>query len=132
MHKLSKKGKNGKNGAPIANVVVNATSTIATIAASALTDSSGVANLQIQAGTARGAGTATVTVTDAAGVVVTSTFSFQVGTSGLRLGYMDADGQFIENEIGIEPDALLASQAIAQLSLVFSMKTVSWPAAPKP
>ena len=49
---------------------------------------------------------------------MTGTLGFQVGASGLRLGYFDLDGDFIENQIGIEPAALLASQGRAQLSVV--------------
>ncbi|MDH4042135.1 MAG: Ig-like domain-containing protein, partial [Gammaproteobacteria bacterium] len=114
--------KNGKNGAPVADVVVSADATAGIISppsGSALTDAQGIAVLRIAADPTAGAGAGTVTVSvDGPSGAVTGTLNFQIGSSGLRLGYLDADGQFIENEIGIEPDALLASQAIAQLSLV--------------
>ncbi len=114
--------KNGKNGAPIVNEVVTVETTaglLSPASGSRLTDAAGVATIQINADPAAGAGAgiATVTVEGPSGPV-TETFSFQIGSSGLRLGYLDDDGLFIENEIGIEPGSLLASQAIAQLSLV--------------
>ncbi|MBP6724514.1 MAG: hypothetical protein KA137_06725 [Halioglobus sp.] len=112
--------KNGKNGAPVANVVVTAATDAAVISPStgtSLTDSAGVANFQVAAGPTKGAGTVTLSAESPAGTV-TATVTFQVGASGLRLGRLDADGQFIENEIGIEPDGVLGSQALAQLSLV--------------
>ncbi len=112
--------KNGKNGAPVADVVVTAVTDAAVISPStgtALSDSSGVANFQLAAGPTKGAGTVTLSAESPAGTV-TATVTFQVGASGLRLGYLDADGQFIENEIGVEPDGVLGSQALAQLSLV--------------
>lgn len=48
--------------------------------------------------------TATATVDD---VEVTETFDFQVGDSGLRLGYFDENVTIIENEIFIEPGSTL-------------------------
>jgi len=112
--------RNGKNGAPVADVVVTAVTDAAVISpltGTALSDSSGVANFQLAAGPTKGAGTVTLSAESPAGTV-TATVTFQVGASGLRLGYLDADGQFIENEIGVEPDGVLGSQALAQLSLV--------------
>lgn len=112
--------KNGKNGAPISNVVVTAETTAALIspaAGTALTDASGVATFRVEADTTKGAGTITVSAEGPAGEV-SATINFQVGNSGLRLGYLDENGMFMENEIGIEPDSLLASQAVAQLSMV--------------
>ena len=112
--------RNGRNGAPVADVVVTAQTDAAVISpatGTALSDSSGIATFRVEAGPTKGAGTVTLSAESPAGTV-TATVTFQVGASGLRLGYLDADGQFIENEIGIEPDAVLASQALAQLSLV--------------
>jgi hypothetical protein len=112
--------KNGKNGAPVADVVVTAETTAGLISPStgtALTNSSGVATFRVEADATKGAGTITVSAEGPSGEV-TNTITFQIGSSGLRLGYLDDSGQFIENEIGIEPGTLLASQAIAQLSLV--------------
>jgi len=112
--------RNGKNGAPVADVVVTAVTDAAVItpaSGAALSDSSGVANFQLAAGPTKGAGTVTLSAESPAGTV-TAAVTFQVGASGLRLGRLDADGQVIENEIGIEPDGVLGSQALAQLSLV--------------
>ncbi len=112
--------KNGKNGAPVANVVVSAAASAGVISpasGTALSDGSGVAVFRLGADAAKGAGTITATA-DAPAGTATATLNFQIGSPGLRLGYIDNDGLFIENEIGIDPDSLLASQAIAQLSLV--------------
>lgn len=112
--------KNGKNGAAIADVVVTAVTTAALISPStgtALTNASGIATFRVEADVTKGAGNIDVSVEGPSGTV-TASISFQVGASGLRLGYLDADGDFIENQIGIEPDSLLAAQAVAQLSLV--------------
>ena len=111
--------KNGKNGAAVSGVVVTATASaglISPASGTALSNSAGIATFRVDADTAKGAGTITVSAESPAGSV-TATLNFQVGSSGLRLGYIDGDGLFIENEIGIEPDSLLASQAVAQLSL---------------
>jgi len=112
--------RNGKNGAPVADVVVTAVTDAAVISpasGTALSDSSGVATFRVEAGPTKGAGTVNLSAESPAGTV-TATVTFQVGASGLRLGYLNADGQFIENEIGVEPDGVLGSQALAQLSLV--------------
>jgi hypothetical protein len=110
--------KNKQNGAAIANVVVTAEATAGILSpANALTNSNGVATFRLGAETSSGAGTITANVEGPSGPV-TASLSFQIGNSGLRLGYLDSDGDFIENEIGIEPDSVLASQAVAQLSLV--------------
>ncbi len=112
--------KNGKNGAAVPDVVVTAETTeglISPATGTALSNSAGVATFRVEAGDSKGAGTITVSADGPSGAV-TNTITFQIGSSGLRLGYLDADGLFIENEIGIEPGTLLASQAIAQLSLV--------------
>jgi hypothetical protein len=111
--------RNGKNGKVIEGVVVTTESDIGLVfppSGTALTDVNGIAEFQIEAGLLKGAGTITSTAESPAGTV-TQTFSFQIGQSGLRLGYFDEDGMFIENEIGIEPNALLASQGRAQLTV---------------
>jgi hypothetical protein len=112
--------KNGKNGAAVPDVVVTAETTAGLISpatGTALSNSAGVATFRVEAEDGKGAGTITVSADGPSGTV-TNTLTFQIGNSGLRLGYLDSDGLFIENEIGIEPGTLLASQAIAQLSLV--------------
>ena len=111
--------RNGKNGKVLADVVVTATTTTGDISPdTALTDSSGIASFRIQVDAdTKGAGTITATADNESGAF-TGDFTFQIGSSGLRLGYLDGNGNFIENEIDIQPGTLLASQAIAQLSLV--------------
>tara|TARA_R110001599_G_scaffold353463_1_gene592964 strand:- start:6177 stop:8408 length:2232 start_codon:yes stop_codon:yes gene_type:complete len=113
--------KNGKNGKVVADVVVNVVTTAGTISpasGTALTDSSGIATFRVQVdANTKGAGTLTASADNDTGTF-TATLNFQIGSSGLRLGYLDSDGDFIENEIGIEPEAAIASRAVAQLSLV--------------
>jgi len=103
-----------------ANVVVNAETDIGTLfpaTGTALTDGNGVATFQIEAGAEKGAGTITATATTEDGEL-TGTLAFQVGDSGLRLGYFDADGEFIENEIYIEPQSTLSAGGNAQFTVV--------------
>ncbi len=112
--------KNGKNGAPVANVVVAAETTAGVISpatGTALSNGAGIATFRIEAGDEKGGGTVTVSADGPSGEV-TNTLTFQIGNSGLRLGYLDENGLFIDNEIKVEPGTLLASQAIAQLALV--------------
>nr|CAI78730.1 hypothetical protein [uncultured Gammaproteobacteria bacterium] len=102
-----------------ANIVVSASTTKGTLLpASALTNSNSRAifTLQVPPGTERGAGTVTATATTEDGTL-TAVLTFEVGESGLRLGYFDEDGDFIENEIGITPDTMLAAQGRAQFSV---------------
>jgi hypothetical protein len=103
-----------------ANILISADATIATLlpaTGTALTDNSGVATFQLQAGAEKGAGSVTATAT-VNGESVTGTFTFQVGESGLRLGYFDEDGTFIENAIFIEPNATLSAGGNAQFTVV--------------
>ena len=113
--------KNGKNGKAVADAVVNIDTTAGTIlpaSGTALTDTSGIATFRIQVDAdTKGAGTITAEADSDTGTF-TGTLNFQIGSSGLRLGYLDANDNFIDNEINIQPGTLLASQAIAQLSLV--------------
>ena len=106
--------KGGKSG-----VVVTTQTDIGLVfppSGTALTNGSGVATFQIEAGPVKGAGTITSTA-DTDDGSATGTLGFQVGESGLRLGYFDADGSFIENEIGIAPQGTLAFQGSAQLTV---------------
>jgi hypothetical protein len=104
----------------LANVVVSARSDIGVLfpaSGTALTDNNGVATFQIQAGQDKGAGTVTASaVVD--GNTVTGIVTFQIGESGLRMGYFDADGTFIENEIQVNPQGTLSAGGNAQLSVV--------------
>jgi hypothetical protein len=112
--------KNNKNGAAIADVVVSAETDIGEVLPSsgtALTNTDGVASFQIEVGDDdQGAGTITASAASDDGTF-TASLPFQIGDSGLRLGYFDTDGDFIENEIGIQPDSTLAFQGRAQLTV---------------
>ncbi|MEZ5571979.1 MAG: hypothetical protein R3E64_08125 [Halioglobus sp.] len=102
------------------NVVVSATTTIGTLfpaSGTALTNGSGIATFQLEAGAEKGAGTITATATTQDGAL-TGTLGFQIGESGLRLGYFDDNGAFIENQIMIEPQTTLSAGGNAQLSVV--------------
>lgn len=105
-----------------ANILVSATTSLGTLTPStgtALTDSSGVATFQLEAADAEsGAGgtvTATATVNE---VQVTGNLAFQVGDNGLRLGYFDEDGTFLENQISIQPAETLSAGGNGQLAVV--------------
>jgi len=103
-----------------ANVVVSASTDIGTLfpeTGTALTDGSGVATFQIEAGTARGAGTISAQAT-VDGTAVSGTLGFQIGDSGLKIGYFDDDGTFLENQMLIEPESTLAAGGNAQFSVV--------------
>lgn len=103
-----------------ANVVVSATTNVGVLfpaSGTALTNSSGVATFQIEAGGEKGAGSVTATAATSAGSISAS-LPYQVGDSGLRLGYFDADDMFVENQILIEPESTLAAAGNAQLSVV--------------
>lgn len=102
------------------NIVVNLSSNIGTVipaSGSALTNSNGIATFQIEANGERGAGTLVATAATDNGII-TGNLSFQVGDSGLRIGFFDEDGQFRENEIFIEPKSTLAAGGNAQFSVV--------------
>jgi hypothetical protein len=102
------------------NIVVNADSDIGTVipdSGTALTDNNGIATFQIIAGGDKGAGTISVSAATESGTR-TGTLSFQVGDSGLRLGYFDEDGTFLENQIFIEPKSTLAAGGNAQFTVV--------------
>lgn len=101
------------------NVVVSATTNLGTLepaSGTALTDGSGVARFLLHAGEDKGAGTITATATTKNGDL-TGSFDFQIGESGLRLGYFDSNGDFHENQISIQPDATLAAGGNAQLTV---------------
>lgn len=103
-----------------ANVLVSATTTIGVIfppSGTALTNTDGVANFQIDSGTVKGAGTVTVTANTSAGAI-SGSLAFQVGDSGLRLGSYDSTGTFVDNQILIEPGSTLSAGGNAQLSVV--------------
>lgn len=102
------------------NLAVTATTDLGVIipaSGSALTDNNGIATFQIEAGVERGAGTITARATTDNGAV-SGNLDFQVGENGLRMGFFDEDGTFIENQIYIEPESALAAGGNALLSVV--------------
>ncbi len=110
-------------GQVVSNVVVSAAvnpvslGTIDPPSSTALTDANGMATFRLLAGAERGAATVTVNAT-VDGLQLTESLGFQVGDTGLRLGYFDEDGTFIENQIFVEPSTTLAAGGNAQLSVV--------------
>ncbi len=100
------------------DVVITASTTLGAIfPATALTDNNGVATFQLEAGNQRGAGTINASAT-VDGTNLTGTLGFQVGDPGLRLGFFDDDGMFVEGQIKIEPESSLSAGGNAQLSVV--------------
>ncbi|NQX87931.1 MAG: hypothetical protein HRT77_04655 [Halioglobus sp.] len=102
-----------------ANIRVEGTTTLGTLSpSSALTDGNSRAIFTLFAPDdgLRDSGTVTVTAT-AGEATLSGTLNFEVGQSGLRLGYFDADGEFIEGAIGVSPDTTVAPRGRAQLSL---------------
>jgi hypothetical protein len=107
------------SGRPIADEVVNAQVSLGRLfpaSGTALTNSDGVATFQIEAEAQKGGGTVTASVDGPTGTV-SETLNYQVGVAGLRLGYFDENGLFMENEIGITPSSTLSSQGQAQLTV---------------
>lgn len=104
------------SGTPIADAVVTASTTLGAFVpdnGTALTDSEGLATLQLNADGTLGAGTITVSA-DAPAGTVTATINFQIVPAALRLGYFE-DGTFFANEIGIVPASDLVANGSAQL-----------------
>ncbi|NND66785.1 MAG: Ig-like domain-containing protein, partial [Halioglobus sp.] len=100
-------------------IVVSATVTIGVLfpaSGTALTDSNGIATFQLEAGEVKGAGTVSAAAVTDSGTL-SGELNFQVGQSGLRLGYFDDLGTFIENQIKVEPENTLSAGGNAQLSV---------------
>lgn len=111
--------RNGRNGAPIPDVIVLASTDSGLLfpsSGSKLTNSDGFVTFRIEAGDGKGAGTIEVSVTDESGNTVIETVNFQLGETGLRLGYLE-NGTFFESEIGVTPDGPISSEGEAFLSL---------------
>jgi hypothetical protein len=103
-----------------ADIVVEVSSSIGIVepaSGSALTDASGTAVFTIRAGSTTGAGTINATA-DLGAETLQGTLNFQVGESALILGYEDGTGQFVANEILIEPLSTLSAGGSAQLSVI--------------
>jgi len=103
------------------NVLVSVATDIGEISpasGTALTNGDGVATFTVIAGNVRGAGTITATAQREDGTTATGSLAFQVGAVELRMGYFDADGTFLENQIEIIPAGTLSQGGNAQLSVV--------------
>ena len=101
---------NGKNGKPVPDEIVSATADLGTVQpenGQALTNSDGIATLQISADGVLGAGNINVSVQSPAGAV-TESLTFQVNFADLQLGYYEGSA-FIPGEIGISADTLPSS-----------------------
>jgi hypothetical protein len=111
--------KNGKNGPAVPDVIVLASTDSGLLfpsSGSKLTNSDGFVTFRVEAGDGKGAGTIEVSVNDEAGNTITESVNFQLGETGLRLGYLE-NGTFFENEIGVSPNGPISSEGEAILSL---------------
>ncbi|TGD71184.1 hypothetical protein E4634_19435 [Mangrovimicrobium sediminis] len=114
--------KNKATGNPIAGTTVSVSGNLDMLVngseetVTRLSDSAGMASFVVEAGQTKGAGTLSVSVTDENGDDVTATISFQVGATGLQLGYL-ADGVFVVGTIGVLPEGTISSEGQAVLSL---------------
>ncbi|GAB5414648.1 MAG: hypothetical protein Cons2KO_22510 [Congregibacter sp.] len=105
------------NAAPVSGVVVAATADFAVISpdnGQALTNSEGIAELQVLAGATLGADTITVTVDSPAGQV-TASIGLEISQVGLTLGHFSGT-TFLAGQIGLSA-AELAFRGTAQLRL---------------
>ncbi|TXS92180.1 hypothetical protein FV139_15825 [Parahaliea maris] len=110
-----KVSRRSANGAAISDALVSAQADLGTLTpATALSNSEGFAVFTLEAGSDRGAGAITASVTNDDGVETTQTLNYQVGSPGLRLGHFE-DGLFIENEIGVNPGTDLVYRGSAEL-----------------
>ena len=111
--------RNGKNGPAVPDVIVLASTDSGLLdppSGSQLTNSDGFATFTVTSGDGRGAGTIEISVNDEAGNTITESVNFQLGETGLRLGYLE-NGTFFENEIGVSPDGPISSEGEAILAL---------------
>lgn len=112
--------RNGRNGKLLADILVEGDASLGAVfpaVGTALSNANGVATFQLEVGNLKGAGTFSARAANDEGVVTTETLSYQAGASGLRMGYFDDNQNFIENEIGVEPDGVLAASGTAQLTV---------------
>ena len=94
-------------GDPVSGAVVAATAEFTVITpenGQALTNADGIATFQLEAGTAVGADTVTVTVESPAGTV-TRSVGVQTDFAGLNLGFFDGS-TFVNGQIGLSADNL--------------------------
>jgi hypothetical protein len=107
-------------GDPVSGAVVAATAEFTVITpenGQALTNADGVATFQLEAGTAVGADTVTVTVESPAGTV-TRSVGVQTDFAGLNLGFFDGN-TFVNGQIGLSADNLaFGGSAALRLAVV--------------
>ncbi|MFK7830875.1 MAG: hypothetical protein AB8B57_13945 [Congregibacter sp.] len=108
------------NAEPISGAVVAATATFATIApdnGQALSNSDGLAEVEIRAGATLGADTITVTVESPAGQI-TASIGVEIGAAGLSLGFFEGIN-FIAGQIGLSSDSLaFRGSSVVRLAVV--------------
>ncbi len=106
--------RNSAGGRAIADVVVNATTTLGVLdAATALTNAEGIATFTLSSTGAVGGSSVDVSA-DAPAGAVSASINYQVAEAALRLGRFE-NGNFIENEIGVTPATDLVYQGSAEL-----------------
>lgn len=110
--------KKNRNGAPIPDVVVQASSDIATISPESntgLTDENGVATFKVESGGSIGAGTITATVQNAPAGTEAGSINIQVVKADLRIGYFEGS-DFIDGVLEIQPEGELSPGGTASLT----------------
>ena len=110
--------KKNRNGAPIPDVVVQASSDIATISPESntgLTDENGVATFKVESGGSIGAGTITATVQNAPAGTEAGSINIQVIKADLRIGYFEGS-DFIDGVLEIQPEGELSPGGTASLT----------------
>ncbi|MDH3992594.1 MAG: Ig-like domain-containing protein [Gammaproteobacteria bacterium] len=110
--------KKNRNGAPIPDVVVQASSDIATISPESntgLTDENGVATFRVESGGSIGAGTITATVQNAPAGTEAGSINIQVVKADLRIGYFEGS-DFIDGVLEIQPEGELSPGGTASLT----------------
>ena len=110
--------KKNRNGAPIPDVVVEASSDIASISPESntgLTDENGVATFKVESGGSIGAGTITASVQNAPAGTEAGTINIQVVKADLRIGYFEGP-DFIDGVLEIQPEGELSPGGTASLT----------------
>ena len=110
--------KKNRNGSPIPDVVVEASSDIASISPESntgLTDENGVATFKVESAGSIGAGTITATVQNAPAGTETGTINIQVVKADLRIGYFEGP-DFIDGVLDIQPEGELSPGGTANIT----------------
>lgn len=115
------------SAAPVTGVVVLAVAEFAVISPAngqALTNSEGIAELEIQAGATLGADTITVTAESPAGTI-TATIGLEISGAGLSLGFFEGTN-FVAGQIGLSSSSLaFRGSAVVRLAVVDEAGTPS-------